>query len=199
MKAQRHISSVRLGPYDQGVCDSVSARYAHRFLGFQYLAVFGNHRLSKSSFPATSYPVGLLTPRISEARPVSVPSISKLFRKAFDIASPPSGHSRRALTLTLNARQKPVPRSNQSLFLSSYTLTLFLSLAGGIARAMMIVGALAHQLCLATQSWDDGSVCAWFRTVDIALAENHKEYARWSGGGARNSWYQVEYASVVTY
>jgi hypothetical protein len=44
--------------------------------------------------------------------------------------------------LTTMPLQKPVPRSNQSLFLSSYTLTRLRSLAGGATNA--IVGARAY-------------------------------------------------------
>ena len=40
------------------------------------------------------------------------------------------------LTATTRPVQKPVPRSNQSLFLSSYTLTRFLSFGGGTTSAI---------------------------------------------------------------
>jgi hypothetical protein len=40
--------------------------------------------------------------------------------------------------------QKPVPRSNQSLFLSSYTLTRLRSLAGGATNAIVEARAYEH-------------------------------------------------------
>jgi hypothetical protein len=50
---------------------------------------------------------------------------------------------REGRTLTTMPRQKPVPLSNQSLFLSSYTLTRLRSLAGGATKA--IVGGEAYK------------------------------------------------------
>jgi hypothetical protein len=46
--------------------------------------------------------------------------------------------------LTTMPLQKPVPRSNQSLFLSSYTLTRLRSLAGGATNAIVGTRAYTH-------------------------------------------------------
>jgi hypothetical protein len=54
-----------------------------------------------------------------------------------------AGHDMGKRTLVTTPLQKPVPLSNQSLFLSSYTLTRFRSLAGGGATFAITGGGVS--------------------------------------------------------
>jgi hypothetical protein len=80
--------------------------------------------------------------------------------------------------LTTMPLQKPVPRSNQSLFLSSYTLTRLRSLAGGATNA--IVGTRAY-----THSRQANTPSGVKRAIAMRCAGRRWGFAQGRAGGWR--------------
>jgi hypothetical protein len=125
-----------------------SAGIAHNLDILSYPVVSDSHRLSRSSSLEVSVRARPRNGHIVSLHPIGKRRISmKIQYGEWMMSSSRVARWRRQhnatqhntiLTLTRRPVQNPVPRSNQSLFLSSYTFTRLRSFAGAAAWAIIV-------------------------------------------------------------
>jgi len=129
-----------------------SAGIAHNLGILSYPVVSDSHRLSRSSSLEVFVRARLRNGHIFSLHPIGKRRISMKIeygewmmsssRVARCPQATPTQHNttqhNTILTLTSRPVQNPVPRSNQSLFLSSYTFTRLRSFAGAAAWAIIV-------------------------------------------------------------
>ena len=123
LETQRHVYATCFGPYDKCICIRMSAHSHLCILAMRiHLAVSGIHRPLLSWSPEVIAPGCPRIRRISWIHPTPrsvscVPRIARHVQTEWSL--PAVSLVLRLLTLMMRPVQNPVPRSNQSLFLSS--------------------------------------------------------------------------------